>query len=909
MKQTINAFPDSGWYTVFYNLKKDVTESEWTSPIGKPWLKGRFGSKTTLDTDGNSIVEKGFWVAVDLTVGKVSRGYSVADSVAQAGPQSGSKIVSDDLEPEGGKTKGYTSLNPYIASSLNELPEQISLQIQKEFELEKKHGDLTLNVNFLEEAGDPVKVNLIVDFGNSRTVVLALEQTGFQHGLASACRPIVFPKPGTDLDSVDLDSLDLDDAIPDSWFALMEGIFKPEPTRVLTETAPARFKPDTILGKIVQATGRERNRKAHKAPHQFANVSPAIIGYAAKEALSDIATDVGGISFLSSPKMYVWDDAPLGVNGRPHWTMQLQPWRRSEDDAASVVPLKGTISRFLPNGATKWSLENRDADLDEAVERRADYSRADSLIWVALSILEQAHAQINSEAWRKGNQIYLRRMLGDIILSYPAGWTKDEIEIFREKWEIARDIFLLSRYAAPKEIKASGDAPRIRLALDEAVAPQLAIVFSEMHHMGDAGENWIELIGKGTGSDAKVRVMTLDIGGGTTDTSVIEYSDELPGAGVDLVCKLLFKDSTTIAGDQLAKDIIERVLLPKLGESFAEDAAGRETFEQFFLRQVKRDSDRQQRLVCTRTVFIPIALEILRQVSRGESAIEVDLSETGAAAKQIDLLNELGRKEGLDIDLIDTRKKLKFDTDKVDEVITDWFTHIAEGHARYVGLFDCDLVILTGKPSELPQAKRILAQSLPLDPARIISAKGYYAGDWLPISDEGVIEDAKLVTALGTVVFNAVESGMVPGWRIRSFVDDAYCLQNHWGRISGSLKPFAEEDLILPAGADEGETRMMTESFIGRSRFLNHMLPERVYKLVLKSGAKTTVDLQLKRAMPRAANDEYGIAAEGLEILSAKDAKTGKSIPLEEIQLKLCSIPLSGEHWQESGRFEVRWSA
>ncbi|MEL6724553.1 MAG: hypothetical protein AAFP24_06020, partial [Pseudomonadota bacterium] len=86
MKQTINAFPDSGWYTVFYNLKKDVTESEWTSPIGKPWLKGRFGSKTTLDTDGNSIVEKGFWVAVDLTVGKVSRGYSVADSVAQAGP-------------------------------------------------------------------------------------------------------------------------------------------------------------------------------------------------------------------------------------------------------------------------------------------------------------------------------------------------------------------------------------------------------------------------------------------------------------------------------------------------------------------------------------------------------------------------------------------------------------------------------------------------------------------------------------------------------------------------------------------------------------------------------------------------------------------------------------------------------
>lgn len=888
-----------------------MEESDWRSPVSKPWLKGRYGAKTALDEMGEQITETGFWVAIDLTVGKSTRGYSVADSIAtEAAPTKKAKpSLINDVDDEDVGPQASLNFNPYLAASIRDLPEQLSVKVHKEFDLEKRHGELLLNVNFLEEAGDPVKVNLVVDFGNSRTVVLALEQSGIENGLSSACRPIVFPRPGTDLDSLDMDALDLDDAIPDSWFALMENVFKPEPTRKLTQAVNPTYHKRSLFERIANTSRRDRDREVFQSSHQFANVSPAAIGYAARQALGDIETEGGGISFLSSPKMYVWDDAPLGANGQTHWTMQVQPWRRSEDDVASLVPLKGPIFRFLPNGTTKWSLQNREAALDAELERRANHSRADSLIWVALAILEQAQAQIQSEAWRRGNQMYLRRELGDILLSYPAGWTQDEIEIFRDKWEIARDIFLLSRFENPNEIKQQGNAPEIRLALDEAVAPQLAVIFSEIHHLGDTGENWIELMGRGTGTDASVRVMTLDIGGGTTDTSVIEYSDKLPGAGVDLVCKLLFKDSTTIAGDRLAKDIIERVLLPKFGEPFSANAESRELFEQFFLRQVKRESERQQRLVCTRTVFIPIALQILRSVSRGDEEIVLDLSESGASLKQIDVLNQLARKEGLKKDIINPGEKLEIAMNKVDDVITEWFSHIAETHARYVGLFDCDLVILTGKPSELPQAKRILSKTLPLDPARIITAKGYFAGDWLPISEEGVIEDAKLVTALGTVVYNAIESGMVPGWRIRSFVDDEYRLQNHWGRISGDLKPFTDRDIILAAGDLEGETRMLTDSFIGRTRFLNHMLPERVYKLVLKSGKQIMVDARFKRSLPQAANDEYGISAEGLTLVGAKDAITGKSIPLDQIALKLHSTPLSGEHWQDTGRFEVRWSA
>ena len=160
-----------------------------------------------------------------------------------------------------------------------------------------------------------------------------------------------------------------------------------------------------MFERLANTSRRDRDREIFQSSHQFANVSPAAIGYAARQALSNIETEGGGMSFLSSPKMYVWDDAPLGANGQTHWTMQVQPWRRSEDDVASLVPLKGPIFRFLPNGTTKWSLAHRDAELGAEIDRRANHSRADSLIWVALSILEQAQAQIQSEAWRKGNQM------------------------------------------------------------------------------------------------------------------------------------------------------------------------------------------------------------------------------------------------------------------------------------------------------------------------------------------------------------------------------------------------------------------------------------------------------------------------------------------------------------------------
>ncbi len=921
MKRTLNAFPDSGHHLLFYPLPGlDVPPADdWRSPVGKVWLKGRFGLKVTETEAGQRIETPGFWIAVDLAVGNADRGYIVPEREKRVTRRRRLAEMADKPAINGlaarndnqATTGGYTC---YVAKAEHELPDNIALDLSAEFSIAAIAPGLELDIVFIEEAGDPISVNLIVDFGNSRTVVLAVEQTKESGGLASICRPILFPKTAHDCDELDFDVTNFDAAIPDSWFALVEGQFKTQPTRPVTAAVRNEFAQQSWKERFLNIARRKREETVTMAPHQFCEVSPAVIGSAARDALSALDTLDGGISFLSSPKRYVWDEAPLGTAGKTHWTMHANSWRKGASGLGGLMPLKGDIFRFMPNADAKWTPDSWPALTSGDIEMRADHSRADSLVWVALAILEQASRQIESQAWRKGNQPFLRRELGDILLTYPAGWTEAEIDVFRQKWEIARDIFMLSRSEHAERRIVSGDAPKVRLALDEAVAPQLAIVYAEMHHMRDYGENWIELYGRGRGSDARVRVMTVDIGGGTTDTSIVEYSDRLPGTGVDLVAKLVFKDSTTIAGDRLVKDIIERLLLPQLGAQYGAGTDARDAFSRLFFSRAKRDSARAQWSVITRTVFIPIAVQWLRSFSAGSinnpaTGKAYSPAESGASTTQIARLNQLATEAGLPGTLLDANAPLDFDMEALRRAIHDWFIHLADVHARYLAAFDCDLVILTGKPSEIPEIRHLIERRLPIDPGRILSARGYYAGDWMPMSRKGQIDDAKLVTALGTAVFNSVENSILSGWRITGEVDESYRVENHWGRIAGVLKPFSPKDVILSAGEMTATARLLTDSFIGRARFLNHVLPEQVYQLVMKNGAQALVDAKFKRVLTEQQGRKYEMSAESLVLVSATDAQTGKPIAKEDIELRLCTLPRADEYWQDTGRFEVRWSA
>ena len=930
--RTLHAFPNSGHRTVFYPLycadievsaslgdlpslsdsavswlKEKSVRDEWQSPIGKPWLQGRFAKEERGGAD-----VYGFWCAIELNTGASKRGYIIKRNAIQATEK---VSVEERLKPAAvnGLAADSDYRNPraasgsYLAKSDTDLGERLEINLSEEFEFSDKIENIGLEVVWTQQAGDAIKVDLIVDFGNSRTVVLGLEQFKSSQGLASICRPILFPSAGADVEMLDYDITNFDDAIPDSWFTLMEPVFPEEPARHVASsvesTEPQKRRLFGLLG-----PKKKKMEQISLTPHMFRSISPAVIGPVAKKVLSGLNVEGGGLAFLSSPKRYVWDDEAAGANGKTHWTMSRQDWRAEGSAQNRLRPLSGEIMRFMPNADADWTLESWPFLTEGEHDVRADHSRADALVWVALSIMEHAHKQIQSEAWRKNNQPFLRRELGDILLTYPAGWTEAEIDVFREKWEKARDIFAMSRMETPKIAFEKGELPDVALELDEAVAPQLAIVFSEMHHMRDYGENWIELYGRERSGKQTVRVMTIDIGGGTTDTSVVEYADDQPGVGVDLAANLMFKDSTTIAGDRLVKDIVERVMLPQLGEAFAHDKQQKDLYERFFFTRANRDGERAKWSVISRTVIIPMIHHWLRNFSAEDvSTVDWRPVAAGASAEQIEQLNQMGKAMGLSADILNPFESVKPKVSLIRKTIQDWFLHIADAHARYLAIFECDLVILTGKPSELPEIRELLEKRLPIFPDRILSAKGYFAGDWLPLSRDGKIADAKLVTALGTAVYRGVQSGLISGWRIRGDLDESCRVQNYWGRIAGNLKPFLENDILLAPGEKEVTARLLTDSFIGRARFLNHVLPEQVYRLIHKGGEQILADIRVRRKVTTAEGRQYAMSAEALELISAKNAQTGSSIPLSDIQLQLCTLPRAEEFWQDTGRFEVRW--
>ncbi len=90
--------------------------------------------------------------------------------------------------------------------------------------------------------------------------------------------------------------------------------------------------------------------------------------------------------------------------------------------------------------------------------------------------------------------------------------------------------------------------------------------------------------------------------------------------------------------------------------------------------------------------------------------------------------------------------------------------------AKYATLHDVDLLVVSGKTSEIPDITALIHKLFPLPADRIISTKNYKPGKWYPHFDEAselnCISDAKTVTAVGAALHFALSEGLISNWRI-----------------------------------------------------------------------------------------------------------------------------------------------
>jgi hypothetical protein len=887
----------------------------------KLWLRARYGTKKV----GNPPIEVfGLWVAIETNTGTSSDGYCCY--VNERPP-----AYDRDFQEWLG-TAGEDQATPYVAKDPLRIDHAapVEINLNDYFPLDRLAGPepRILSILWIKEGGEDVEVDLVVDFGNSRTIAFALERApNVAPGtLRLICKPILFSDGQADARDWNYEDPSAEELVPDSWFILAQPVFDPD---FLPDNPPENgglsckeFVSTKVKTKSSGWLNGWFNRPVvrdvlktvvHRAPNMFIQHSPAVIGIEAKNLLNYKSSKVQGgrLLFMSSPKRYLWSTDPVGRGGETFWYMHLRGEREP-------VLLAGEVLRFIPDRELRRGFLSRNSverfkrpESPSSRPNRPNFSRSDALIWTALSIIETASRQIPSEAWRSANPI--RRRLSNVTVTFPPGWTSREFRLYYDAWSYALEVYhaarLTDRRESPRRVQR--DRPTLHMTIDEAIASQFAVVYSEIHHLNDRGQEWIELYGRRRGAGQSVRVLTIDIGGGTTDTSVVEYNDTAGGAGTHLRQRTLFADSSTNAGDALLLRIVQDVLLPAIAAPIVNDPGKVEKFKRAASAQLNVNpvEDRERRMVITRTVLVPMALRLLQDALSEQWSPWAPQS-LNISQAQIDQLNKIFEAAGLE-QLLKWDVPLAVDFDKVKSTIHDWITPVAELHGRYLAALDCDLVIVTGKPSEQPIIKSVLKQKLPVSSDRIIFASGYYAGDWLPASASGFIPDAKMVTVLGATLIRAIRSNVLgTNWSIEdSTVWDRIAAANHWGIIANPLLRFQDSDIVLPAQQDTMVVNKIgINTVIGRTRFMK-VSPEPVYRFRWKGGmsnrrVKGNLEVGLRRVTRNERREP--LRNEQLELMSVSGEDDQKDpIGLNDVELFLCTLWRENEFWLDQGRFEV----
>jgi hypothetical protein len=929
-----------------------ASQAQWKEADQARWLRWRYGART-YKSKASEIRVFGIWIAVETNLGGRDRGY-VWD--VDRNPQQDDPAWTAFRERQ---AQGLDDVTPYYRTGSFRMPKNQILNLIEMLGLRRDLPDLAsleLEIVWPERGGDVIPVHLVVDFGNSRTIVLALEERPVvaEGSLRQICRPIQFGSSLEDAGKIRFLGSTLEEApnpadrAPESWFVLREPPFAGEqfqPEHVTMDqffVSEQHIEETGFFGRGRSTVHTSLDQIVRRVPQMFVELSPAVIGPEASQTLASASKSLayGGRCYLSSPKRYAWDTDRVGTGGGAHWTM-LPGTGRPGGQHGLPQRLAGEMLRFLPEQQARRPIEDPTLDpppveweeLEEHPDskpKQPNFSRADSLIWTALSILEHAAQQISSEAFRRNFQFTIPRRIASITVTRPSGWTRGEIRAYWAAWREARNIFFWSREPygddAPPYPEWTGRKPypEVDMLLDEGVASQLALVYSEIRHLGARGRDWIALFGRRRGDSDSIRVMTIDIGGGSTDTSVVEYRDSIKeGVGSELTPKVLLNDSTAFAGDRLALDLIERILLPTIGARFKDKP---ELNRKFCEALVANDeADKVRMALITRTVFMPIIhkwFEDIEQGRRGDASEKKRWTpeESGANAERVVDFSARMERAGLGSGLLQGKEPFPVDYDAVERIIGEWARRIADLHARILAAYSCDLVVVAGKPSELPQVKELLKERLPIELHRLLFAHSYFAGDWFPCtSSDYAISDAKMVTVAGAALYTAINCDarrqtagdnennhgpLLHHFRMHDITEHQEPARNFWGRIGMERRPFRSTDVFLQVDKDTTEViELGDHTMIGRARFPGQEL-EPIYEFrIKKSGLKGPVRARLKRV---STDGDHNLPSEELAIVPERSAN-GVVVTPDDVELKLRTLPSRQEHWFDRGSFEVRW--
>ncbi|MGE0747064.1 MAG: virulence factor SrfB [Rhodospirillales bacterium] len=730
------------------------------------------------------------------------------------------------------------------------------------------------------KAYEPISVDLVLDIGNSRTCGILIE-----------------------------DDRDARMNLNNSYVLRPRDLSAPEraygePFESRVEFVRASFGKDAV------------SRRSGRA-NAFQWLSPVRVGPEAVR-LAAAARGNEGATGLSSPKRYLWDTRPIS-----------QVWRFNgvaADGVTSEPPVSGSFMSFVSEeGEVVRATRGR---AQPAV--RARFSRSSLTTFLLAELLLQALSQINAAETRYARSFPdVPRRLRRIMLTLPPAMALAEQRILRRRAEAAVKLAwdMLGWGTPGPNVPPE---PRVIANLDEATATQLVFLFTEAAQKlkGDPG-TFFALTGRvrdGYGAAPCLRIASIDIGGGTTDLMVATYAAE---QGQEIVPRQNFREGFRIAGDEVLQEVIQAIVLPQI-EAALKEAGARDA--KAFLREIlggdrgsQSELERHLRRQLVALVLEPVGIAILHAYEEvtgrelGEvlrKTIRDVLAGRDANAPLRYVQNEAARVGARDFLLENV--EIAATAARVDAVVHAALGPILADLCEVVHSFDCDWLLLSGRPSRLRAVNDIVLAKLPAPPHRIIGMHRYAVGGWYPFRDAaGRIDDPKTSAAVGATLC-ALAEGRLEGFLMRTSRLSMRSTARYLGRMELSGQILRRNVLLsnvdLEAKPAEGDVAFRMEFrapvFLGfRQLDLERWPASRLYALEYANPdsvpkLKLPLTLTLTRADIAADDIDAEEKREDFRITEIVDADRD---PLRqtEVQLRLQTEKSEAGYWRDTGALNV----
>lgn len=644
----------------------------------------------------------------------------------------------------------------------------------------------------------PRDVHLVVDFGNSRTGALLVESYD-----------PVYQR---------LNMLPFELCNRFSLRHWREGEYHSEPatrwfsSRTTWSETPYRApRPSIIVEKVsvkegwfnaIKEVGREVN------PTLFEDWSMARLGREADDILRFVQADV--LLSVSSPKRFLWADDREWLDNRV-WQKAMPYDNRPE--RLYYGQLSGRLLSLLNADDNDRILDAADAATfaREPVQSLATHVPRSLMVAALYELLAQVYTHVNSIPYRtKTGERNRPRRIATLTLSYPSGMVYEERQRFEKQARKAARMFAWTLG------QHQGAEPEVHLTVDEATAAQLSYVWGELQMVGldphrlcqimscdhaadplppvdlpaaDAPNpeeaSAEDLLNGGQPANAVYeddeeanppvrhananswRIACIDIGGGTTDLMIANYTYRWGGGRVarTIEFETLHRDGVSRAGDFLIKLLLERLIVPEFAR-----VVGLAKYDAVYWFGEETPNNREHRLLRSQwvnRVFVPLAQEYLENAVVGDTQRVIShfytdgnqlVDELALASLEQHLNDKVSEGQLYNLS---AEMNLRYRPEEFEPLIWECFGKLLRDFCKRITEYKADVVLLAGQPTKLAAIQNMVRMFLPLSSSRIIPMHKHYAGGWYPYQDPsepGVITDPKSAVVVGAALEMASKS-------------------------------------------------------------------------------------------------------------------------------------------------------